>query len=421
MKSLKLSAWVAAAIVLAGCQADSPTLVGTPKPKIDYNTQAVGKTIQVEKFDNRVDVLFVIDDSASMANHQRNLSRNIHRFVSALTSIKSIDFHIGYTVAHDRRRYGPIVPRTCPDGRLNWEQPGTLKELKGLSGRRYVTREDNFLTILRDNLDPQKNPSLVKALVNPGPGACAYGPEYEELFTPLLGALDNLEPNRGFRRPGAMFVAILLSDAKDDSGYEPHEVLKQIERKVGSKNAGKRRSRIYAVAYKPGFKIGTNESSHRTCKPDPAWKNNDGKWPTSRTIEKDENPLAVLARLSQEQDDESKIDQVLSICSSNYGDMLASFGNQVRRDTLSDIEIKLNSRPQFTNESGKEMAVFVGPHRLKPNHDWFYDSQNMSIWIMTKGLNPEILSDGQEIKIHYTPVQEGRRTTRELGEQEDVH
>lgn len=342
LQILKIPLQLALGLGLVACQVKNPPLSGPPRDpvaKINYKTSEANATGITVEIDTRVDLLFVFDDSASMKNHQANLSRNVHHLINAITQVKSINLHVGYTVSHDRTRYGSIVPEKCPDGRVNWEVPGSLRALKGPAsklpkdGRRFVKSGDDLVNILRDSLDPNINTELVKPFINKtvqNPDVCPYGPEEEELFTPLLGALDNPivteGSNKGFRRPGALFVAILISDAKDASGITPQDVLSRIHAATG----GPSKTRVFAVAFKPGTRIGTKVPGWEQCKPDPAWSNGRREdrgrqvvdWPTDKIIGEDENPLATLARLTQDSASTAE-GHVLSICDSNYGSMLA--------------------------------------------------------------------------------------------------
>src|SRR4051794_20610622 len=103
---------------LAACNSSSPALTG-PQIKIALQApppaQKLSGEVTQSKFDPRVDILFIIDDSASMTKHQENLSRNINMFIDEFAQFKSIDFHIGYTTVHDRTRYGTLVPQRCGD------------------------------------------------------------------------------------------------------------------------------------------------------------------------------------------------------------------------------------------------------------------------------------------------------------------
>lgn len=442
----------AAVLTLAACQAKNTDLTAVPKPAppaIARTTiEQVGDGLEV-KVDTRVDILFVIDDSKSMKNHQENLSRNIHRFVDAIAKIQSIDFHIGYTVAHDFSRYGVPgeVPQVCgantaAAGRVNFEEPGTLKQLEGPAdklpkdGRRFVTRDDDFKTLLAATLDPN-TPNRKVDLVKPyiaadaaKPEVCPYGPEEEALFSPLLGAVEDqsraITTNKGFRRPGAFFVAIIVSDAKDASLHvngtpvTPEEVVSRLSKATGEQRLNKKQFRVFAVAMKPGTTI------RSSCKPDPAWARvetrNDGQklyyQRYGQRIGDHENPLANLAALTEDGSIAAG-GQTLSICDGDYGDVLAKYGAQVQKDALKDIMIELPAIPQrFAAADKRNLNVLLGEMPLDKSL-WSYNMQDNTVTVF--GQKMESLWNqhpGAKIRVRYVPVDASAGTTKFLNSQQ---
>ena len=78
------------ALSISSCSPTSPKLQALPDPEVKtYNKGSFGIR------DPKVDILFVVDDSGSMSNHQTNLSSNIGRFLEAFFGRVSIDYHIG--------------------------------------------------------------------------------------------------------------------------------------------------------------------------------------------------------------------------------------------------------------------------------------------------------------------------------------
>ena len=433
----KLLATATALTTLTACRAYSPALTAPPRapaPKVNYKiveSTSEGKVIEI---DTRVDILFIIDDSRSMERHQKKLSENINAFVDEIAKIKAIDFHIGYTVAHDSSRYDSgIVPRVCgngldPKGRdttiPNWEDAGTLRPLKGaesLNGRRYVTNDDDFRAILKASLDPLQNKFLVKDLIDKSPenpSVCPYGPQEEELFTPLLGAVTNPivteGANKGFRRDGALFIAVIVSDAKDASGKTAQEVKSRIEDAVGS-SVNKRRFRAFSVAINPGLEIGPGSNSWSNCRPDPAFATGRDKLGNyifnRRAVADDENPLVSLAKLTEDENN-GKVDQTLSICDENYGGKLASFGKLISQDTLSDVEIQLNRRWDVTN-TNKALKVFIGDTQLVEGQHWSANPYDLTVTIFSQKIDWN-KHKGEKIRVSFTPAIDGLSTTRSV-------
>jgi hypothetical protein len=443
MKKLSMTTMVATAALMSACMARNPGLTGQPPPpaeRITYKAaewKADGLTVDV---DTRVDILFLIDDSRSMLKHQQKLSQNINAFVEEIAKIKAIDFHIGYTVAHDSKRYdGGIVPRVCPQGSdikgrdvsiPNWEDAGSLRPLKGpvekLGDRRFVTPDDDYVAILKASLDPENNTFLKKNFLNAsdGPNVCPYGPEEEEFFTPLLGALTNPivanGANKGFRRPGALFIAIIVSDAKDATGKLAEEVLPQIRAAVGESSAGeKRRFRAFSVVIKPGLEIGRDSQTWKDgCRPDPAFaiKNKDGSYEFPVHIVKDdENPLAVLARLTEDEVNAGKVDQVLSICDKDYGTQLAQFGRLITQDTLADVVVPLGALPDVKDPS-KRLSVFIGKTPLKEGPkvrggQWELNPNYNRVTIYSQNVDWNT-HKGEKIRLQFVPAIDGKPSTQ---------
>ncbi len=432
--------------MLSACRSENPPLTGPPKQPINILPKEHPLDDQAKEgltvaYDPRVDILFVIDDSASMLKHQQNLKDNLHMFVDQFAKTAGIDFHIGFTNVYDRLRYGIAggVPQTCgslnltrrPEGWAptthNWDIAGTLQPMLDtsgkLNGRRFVTKDDDYAAILNNTLDPLINKTLIKELIPNKSNAddfkrvgtsfvlkdtniCPYGPENEELFTPLVNAVEGLGPiaetNKGFRREGALFVAILLSDANDASGLTPEEVNARIAKAVGVDNEGRKRYRIFSVAMKPGTIVDMSQNSK--CKPDPVWKAKHGQ-----VIGAVDNNLANLARLTEDGSLPAE-SQILSICDDNYGDALAKYGAQVRQDILHDVVIELPHRPQVTSNPDKKLNLFLeipggSPTKLalKEHEQWDYNAQDVTVIVYAKKVDWKSYP-GAKIHVNYTPV-----------------
>lgn len=445
LTKLMMISTMTSGLLLTACMARNPALTGQPPPpaaKAVYKAtewKADGLTVDI---DTRVDILFVIDDSESMFQHHKKLSQNINKFIDEIAESKAIDFHIGYTVAHDTARYdGGIVPRVCPAGSdvkdrdtsiPNWEDAGSLRPLKGpvekLGERRFVTPEDDYTAILKASLDPLQNKFLVKPYLNntEGKNICPYGPEAEEFFLPLLGALTNpviaAGVNKGFRRPGALFVAIIVSDAKDASDKLAQDVLPRIRAAVGDNGQpGAPRFRAFSVVIKPGLEVGLLGRDKKgtkiwknNCALDPAFKSPEGTFPVHRVAD-DENPLAVLARLTEDTDDR-KVDQVLSICDKDYGSQLAQFGRLVTQDTLGDVIIPLGARHDVKDPS-KRLTVFIGektPLKEGPKDkggQWELNPNTKRVTIYSQNVDWSA-HKGEKIRLQFTPAIDGQLTTQ---------
>lgn len=182
MKLLSLIMLVSLASL--SCSPKVQKLVAQPvvvKEKIVTNTD-------VQVYDPKVDILFVVDNSGSMDGHQRNLIANLDKFVKAFTQNIQIDYHIGVLTSDNDGLYGNS--RDCCGklvGTIPFVERGTL------NGSNTLARN------LRVGID---------------------GSGTEQSFSPVVDALS--QPlvdtyNKGFYRKDAHLAIIFLTDAEDQS------------------------------------------------------------------------------------------------------------------------------------------------------------------------------------------------------------
>jgi len=174
-------------MILAGCSdKKSSYLVPHEEPDHDEQKTEVGD-VSKETFRPKLDILFVIDDSASMDTHQENLAVNIPKFTEAIGRAKFIDYHIG-VITSDANSYSSAV--SCC-GMLSGSPT-------------YVDRNTpDGLNLLASNI-----------LVG------TDGDSTERFFTPAEMALS--EPNLsgynvGFYRPDSLLVILFITDTDDQS------------------------------------------------------------------------------------------------------------------------------------------------------------------------------------------------------------
>jgi hypothetical protein len=171
-----------------GCAEESPKLVPKPLFKKERVKDAGGTKVS---FNRSVDILFVVDDSGSMSDHQANLAQNVKLFTQGIVANQILDYHIGVVTSNmDSQPFNPKPGQTWK-GEL-W---GTTK---------YVTRTT-----------PAAN-AILEANLQPG----TEGSGTEMFFTPVQAALTPPlvnGANLGFYRPDAYLVVIFLTDADDQS------------------------------------------------------------------------------------------------------------------------------------------------------------------------------------------------------------
>ena len=101
--------------------------------------------VVVEKADDTVeltlsveaDLLFVVDGSGSMANHQKRVMENLKLFLDELGRAQYLNYRVGVTIAGCARstRFRQYQARTCYEGVLHSEAGGP--------GPYYVDRSDH--------------------------------------------------------------------------------------------------------------------------------------------------------------------------------------------------------------------------------------------------------------------------------------
>jgi hypothetical protein len=182
---------IASTLVLAACGQeysilDVDAVVSVPNPPNLATPIRVDRITQVNT--PKVDILWVIDDSGSMSDDQRKLTRNIGAFMQFFLD-SGLDWHMGVvTVDVERATHS-----------------GKLQEAAGL---RYVDSETP------DAIDVFNQMALV--------GVGGLGDEsglrasYLALTDPLMSGY-----NAGFYRSDATLHVVAISDENDQSGENP--------------------------------------------------------------------------------------------------------------------------------------------------------------------------------------------------------
>lgn len=188
--SLKLSAvtiFTVAALftnALSGCAEESPKKV----PMKFDKAERVQDTDSNVTFSRAVDILFVIDDSGSMDQHQQNLATNVSQFTQAMLANQILDYHIGVVTSNMDQQ---------PFGGGSWKGE--------LFGR------EKFITRLTPNGSAE-----LQANMKPG----TMGSSTEMFFTPVVAAVGPALAagvNKDFFRRDAYLAVIFLTDADDQS------------------------------------------------------------------------------------------------------------------------------------------------------------------------------------------------------------
>jgi hypothetical protein len=187
---LRLVLGLSAASFVVGCGKEDPTFT------LLADSQTFTQSVSV---DTKVDVLFVIDNSLSMANAQTNLANNFNAFIHSFVT-KGYDFHIGVLVSDTWK--------------ANFGWGSSYARLKDGSG---VAANHSGVFVI----DPS-TPNLIATFnKNAKEGVGGIGDErpFQSFMIGLQSPL-----NSDFRRPDAFLAIINVSDEDDFSNDTNNDI-----------------------------------------------------------------------------------------------------------------------------------------------------------------------------------------------------
>lgn len=363
---------VVGTLALGACAPESPRKFAPPQV---YSTVAE-KAAPGAKIDwkPKVDILFVVDTSDSMVKHQQNLKDNVDRFVEAFEKHKDLDFQIGVVSVFDSQRFG--AGKAVPEGKFY--PLGQLRPLKdpahpgeNVVGPQYVTRSERYNQVLGETLKVGIEQRCETVADAKGRSTCvdAYGPEFEESFSPVMEVVAG-NRNPGFIRPDAHLAVIMITDANDDSTISPSH-LEYVLRKA--KGGDRSKYSTYAVLALDVKEVIGGKETVKKCAQDP------GGAPT-RILD-----FVALTGGSK-----------YSLCDSKFGDNLAEAGRTIRAKA-SRLKIDLKAIP----EDGTLAVKFGGqPVPQDKKTGWTYEAGSIIISGEAELSGPE----GSQLEIDYIPV-----------------
>jgi hypothetical protein len=186
-------------------------LTGCPDRTIDnlpLTTDKVERLHALVDDNSNVDILFVIDNSGSMAEEQAQLEVTFRRFIQVLTTVQGglPSIHIG-VVTSDMGAMGGATFDSCRGfgeaGKLRPLPNGQafIEDLRGPTRGQRVTNYSGTLE------------AAFAGIVKPGTGGC----DMEAHLMSMRRALDANELNRGFLRKDAYLAVIIVADEDDCS------------------------------------------------------------------------------------------------------------------------------------------------------------------------------------------------------------
>ncbi len=184
-------------VFVFGCSNETPKLV----PLKDKTTEIVRDTGGNKvSFNRSIDILFVVDDSASMSDHQANLALNVKKFTQGIVGNQILDYHIGVVTSNMDN-----PPATAKPG-YGWKG-----ELNGVT--KFISRSTAMGSeVLEANLQPGTEGSGIEQF---------FGPVVAALSPPMLSGA-----NAGFYRPDAYLAVIFLTDSDDQSTFTASDFYK---------------------------------------------------------------------------------------------------------------------------------------------------------------------------------------------------
>ncbi len=370
-------------LIFNGCRNSSPKV---QTPVALENAMDLPADMVEQDTTPKVDILFVIDYSTSMFNHQVNLAKNINQFVKSFENNKTIDFHMGMLPIYDTWHFGNLETNPNRHTMVAPYPLGELLKLKDptqplcdfkndpackvppvMDGPRFVTRDTpDYLGVLERTILMGEQ----------------LGPAYEEMFSPIMPALTQPDlvsgVNGGFYRADANLIIVFITDGDDGTDRL---------------SAGELAQSLFALKGGDTNKVSVvgvlSPTKETGCAKDAGAPGGPVK-------------IEELLRLTHSEKFE------LSLCSPNFGDKLAQIGSdlsvKVERQSIEPKKI-----PDFG--PGKTLTVYFGTQLLNPatssdpDSGWSYDPNptgwpRVSIGSKT-ALKPEA---GAKFKIQFTPI-----------------
>ncbi|MCB0421473.1 MAG: hypothetical protein KDD61_10790, partial [Bdellovibrionales bacterium] len=251
-------------IFLVSC-AEPGDLLDLKKPKVKQERQKVGNVKLV--FKPMLDVLFVVDDSGSMDNHQKRLAKNVSLLTKGIFANQLLDLHLGVLATTGSTRGGSGVLQGVP---------------------RFITKTTPLREArLASNIQLGTSGDFIETVFAP----------VHNFFTPdrLTG------PNQGFYREEAYLALVFITDAVDQSDISAvalYEELLQLKNNDSSKLIG------YGVFVPSG---------DRSCQRDDS----------SKEPQKIERFMDLIS--------EGQGNNTFSLCAEDYGEKLAALGDDLAR------------------------------------------------------------------------------------------
>lgn len=415
-KTLLLSLVMVVSAGLMACKPSNPKLVGEMKPATPLEPIRIQPEVVEQnplppdakehdrylqddeltmKYNPKVDILFVMDTSQSMACDQTKLRSNINKFVDVFTKNQGrfLDFHIGVVSVWDSITYGNSQ-RTC--------ELGELRPLGGSAGPargKCADNGNNITYVTRETPDLAKTlgDTLKVGIEEYNEDPLKSGPEHEELLSPILAAIapESAAMNFNFRRANEAHLAVIVVSDTDD--LSPNLSASTMARTLKGLSSDNISVSTYAVLARYDDLLKFEQ--------DPV-ANPLREYPRAGMNECSVNPVDPLIRPAGQAPRKMREFLVQSggtgfdLKDPDYGNKLGAIGESIVRKSLRKV-INLHYVPDLT----QSIVVKYGATQEIPKSDlsgWSYDPGRQTITI-NEGvvLQPE---ENARITIEYTPV-----------------
>ncbi|MBX7231130.1 MAG: hypothetical protein K1X29_03490 [Bdellovibrionales bacterium] len=386
-----------ASVFLSACQTESSDLVAPPLKA--ERTKAILNEVTFD-INNKVDMIFEIDDSNSMERHQIRFAEGMDQFATVFAETAQIDFHIGILTNWDNVRYGEYDPnrdmvsferavvksdKHDPLGVLRPLQSSNATALQSQRAKNYITNEADFVSVLRDSLKVGVRTYKKSSTYEDRVSYPASGSEFEDFFSPLYAFLSPYSytrsggmkegswskfvasANSDFYRPEAQLMITIVTDG--DSNLNSAISSPKLVEILSSLNKPMEDITVIALIIQPG-EVVTSGSAEQICKPDYGMDGSKGP----------KNILDFVSRMRRL----GAQTEVLPLCG-DYVERLASIGRSVKDRTAREIRIQLGANIPALKKGavGESLAVFYGDQKVPmvsgSSAGWFYSPRKNEI------------------------------------------
>ena len=185
--------------------------VEAPKTTVEQQTDVATE----QNLKDQVDILFMVDDSGSMAPKQQALRTRFPDLIKVLDEFGAkspASYHIG-VVTSDLGAPGISCGKNR-GGKLQQVGAGAATGCAGPTGKNYIDYDQRVGAPPPNLPAGQDLPTTFGCMANVGDKGCGFEAQLESVYRALH---DPIAENQGFLRPGALLAVIWVTDEDDCS------------------------------------------------------------------------------------------------------------------------------------------------------------------------------------------------------------